>query len=133
MKVVVSSTGRDLDAPVSLIFGRCPVFIFVETGDEPGVSEITAVDNPAVGAAGGAGVQASQFVVGQGVEAVVSGNLGPNAFRVIQAAGVSAYQVAGGTVREALAALEAGELSPITAPGADHVGLGGQRRHGGRG
>jgi predicted Fe-Mo cluster-binding NifX family protein len=127
MNVVVTATGRDLDAPVSLIFGRSPVFIFVTVGEEPGTYEFDAVDNPALGASGGAGVQAAQFVLGKGVEAVVSGNLGPNAFRVIQAGGVPAYQVTGGTVREALAALEAGELSQITTPGADHVGLGGGR------
>jgi predicted Fe-Mo cluster-binding NifX family protein len=131
MKIVVTSTGRDLDAPVSMIFGRSPVFIFVETDEGPASTTFEAVDNPAVGASGGAGVQAAQFVLAQGAEAVLSGNLGPNAFRVIQAGGVPAYQVTGGTVRDALKALEAGELTQIATPGADHVGLGmGRRRRG---
>jgi hypothetical protein len=61
MKIVVTSNGRDLDAPASPMFGRCPVYVFVDTD----TMQFEAVDNPAMSAAGGAGIQAAQFVVEQ--------------------------------------------------------------------
>ena len=84
-----------------------------------------AVQNPAINAAGGAGIQAAQFVVERGAQAVVTGNMGPNAFNVLQPAGVPVYLHKGGTVREVAEAYKAGQLS--TAGGAStpaHAGMG---------
>ena len=89
MRVIVSSTGDTLDAQVSPVFGRCPVFLLVDTK----TMEARAIPNPAVGASGGAGVQAAQLVVREGAEAILSGNLGPNAMGVIATAGIPAYSV----------------------------------------
>jgi predicted Fe-Mo cluster-binding NifX family protein len=121
VKIVVTSNGVDMDAPASPVFGRCPAFIFVE----PETMSFEAVENPAVGAAGGAGVQAAQFVVGRGVQAVVTGNVGPNAFGVFGAANVPVYLFGGGTVRQAVEAYKAGQL-PVSAGASapDHTGLG---------
>ncbi len=128
MRIVIpTNSGADLDAPCSPIFGRSPTFVFVDTE----TLEFKAVPNPAVGAMGGAGVQAAQFVLQQGAEAVISNNLGPNAFRVIQAAGVPMYQTSGTTVRDAVAAFNAGELTVLASPGASHV-AGPHRRGRGR-
>ncbi len=131
MRIVVSSNGMDLDAQASPVFGRCPYFVFVDTE----TSEFEAVENPAVGAAGGAGIQAAQYVIEKGARAVVSGNVGPNAFQVFQSAGVPVHLFGGGTVREAVEAFKAGRL-PIaggaTAP--EHAGMGrGMGRGAGRG
>lgn len=125
MSIVISANGADLDGPVSPIFGRCQYFIFVD----PATLEFEALPNPAIGASGGAGVQAAQLVLQRGVQAVIAPNLGPNAFRIVVAAGVPAYQQQGATVREVIAAFNAGQLPRLDAPGADHVGLGGGRRH----
>ncbi|MBN1922282.1 MAG: NifB/NifX family molybdenum-iron cluster-binding protein [Anaerolineae bacterium] len=125
MSIVISANGADLDAPVSPIFARCQHFIFVD----PATLEFEALPNPAIGASGGAGVQAAQLVLQRGVQAVIAPNLGPNAFRIIVAAGVPAYQQQGATVREVIAAFNAGELPRLDIAGADHVGVGGGRRH----
>jgi len=127
MKIVVSANGMDLDAQASPVFGRCPAYIFVdpESADENHPMAFEAVDNPALGAAGGAGIQAAQFVVERGAKAVVSGNVGPNAFGVLQAASVPVYTFGGGTVRQAVEAYKAGKLT--TAGGATaraHAGVG---------
>jgi predicted Fe-Mo cluster-binding NifX family protein len=115
MKIVVSANGADLDAPASPVFGRCLTYIFVETEmagkDRPLAFE--AVENPAINAAGGAGIQAAQFIVGRGAQAVVTGNVGPNAFNVFQSAGVPIYLFGGGTVREAIGAFSAGKLQSV--------------------
>ena len=121
MKVVVSAQGESLDAPASPVFGRCPTYLFVDTE----TLEFEAVPNPAMNQAGGAGIQAAQFVVSQGAQAVLTGNLGPNAFGVLQAAGVPGYLVGEGTVRQAVEALQAGQLQPMAGANvADHAGMG---------
>ena len=109
MKVVVSATGDDMDAAVSPVFGRCPFYLFVDTES----MEFSAVANPAMGASGGAGIQAAQFVVEQGAQAVLTGNVGPNAMDVLNAAGVGVYPVAEATVREAVEALRAESLPKV--------------------
>ena len=100
MKIVVTANGMDLDAPASPVFGRCPTYVFVDTE----TMGFEAVDNPAMSASGGAGIQAAQFVIEQGARAVLTGNVGPNAFNVFQAANVPIYLLTGGTVREAVEA-----------------------------
>jgi predicted Fe-Mo cluster-binding NifX family protein len=121
MRIVVSANGANLDAPASPIFGRCPMYVFVDTD----TMESDAVENPAISASGGAGIQAAQFVVEQGAGAVVTGNMGPNAFNVLQSAGVPIYLFGGGTVRQAVEAFRAGQLptaGEASAPA--HAGMG---------
>jgi predicted Fe-Mo cluster-binding NifX family protein len=130
MKVAVSANGQDLDAPTSPVFGRCPTYIFVDTE----TMQFEAVANPALSASGGAGIQAAQFIVGRGAEAIVTGNVGPNAYGVLSAAGVAVYLNNGGTVRQAIEAYNAGALEATSSPsGPAHAGMGrGGRRGRGR-
>ena len=117
----MTSEGNGLSAEASQVFGRCPMYIFVDTD----TLEFEAVPNPAMSAAGGAGIQAAQFVIDRGVEAVVTGNIGPNAFNMVHAGGVPVYLFPGGTVRAAVEAFSAGKLG--TAGGANvsaHAGTG---------
>ncbi len=109
MKVAISATGNDLDSAVSPVFGRCPFYLFVDSES----MEWSAVANPAAGASGGAGIQAAQFIVEQGAQALLTGNVGPNAMDVLNAAGVAVYPVTQGTVREAVEAFRAGNLQNI--------------------
>ncbi len=121
MKIAVTSNDADLDAPASPVFGRCPWYLFVDTD----TMEIEAVENPATNAASGAGIQAAQFVVEQEPRAVVTGNMGPNAFDVFRAAGIPVYVLEEGTVRDAVEAYEKGQLSEVSgATGPAHAGLG---------
>ncbi|MGI6375014.1 MAG: NifB/NifX family molybdenum-iron cluster-binding protein [Anaerolineae bacterium] len=112
MKIAVSSTAPGLEAQVSPIFGRCACFVVVDAETQ----EAVTLENPALGAAGGAGIQSAQHIVRQGVGAVISGNVGPNALQVLQAAGIAVYAATGGTVGEAVAALQAGELEALSQP-----------------
>lgn len=110
MRVVVSSNGTDLDAPCSHQFGRCPMFAFVETES----MELEPAVNAAAEASGGSGIQAAQFVAGSGVEAVITGRVGPNAMNVLKAAGLPVYRFSGGTVRQAVEQFKAGDLERST-------------------
>ena len=121
MKIVISAQGNDLNAPASPRFGRCPTYIFVETE----TMAFEALVNPAMSAPGGAGIQAAQFVVEQGAEAVLTGNVGPNAANVLQAANIPIYFNNEATVGAAAEAFKAGKLA--SAGGANvtaHAGMG---------
>ena len=121
MKIVVSAQGETLEAPASPVFGRCPTYIFVDTD----TMAFEAVANPAMNQGGGAGIQAAQFVVNQGAQVVLTGNLGPNAFDVLQAAGVPGYLVPEGTVRQVVEAFKAGQLQAMSGANvAAHAGMG---------
>ncbi len=113
MKVVVTSSGTTLDAPVDPRFGRAAQFVCVDTA----TGETVATGNAAgVAAAQGAGVQAAETVTRLGAECLLTGHCGPKAFRALDAAGIPVYIGASGTVAEALEQLEAGRLERATGP-----------------
>jgi len=109
VKVIVTANGTDLDAPASPVFGRCPVYIFVDAE----TMHFEATENPESDTLRGAGIQAAGFIVERGAQAVVTGNVGPNAFRVLQASGVPVYLSGGGTVREAISAYKIERPQPV--------------------
>ena len=122
MKVIVSSSGKDLQASIDLRFGRCPYFILVDTDD----MSFEAFDNQSAALGGGAGIQAGQFVVSKGANVVITGNVGPNAVTTLAAAGIDVIVGQTGTVKQAIDDYKSGKLS--TASGAnvaDHYGMGG--------
>jgi predicted Fe-Mo cluster-binding NifX family protein len=109
VRIVVTASSTDLEAPVSPVFGRCPVYVFVDTE----TMHFEAVGNPELDALRGIGFATAEFVVERGARAVMTGHVGPNAFRVFQSSGVPVYLSAGGTVREAVRAYKAGLLQPV--------------------
>jgi len=107
MKIAVTSRGQDVASQVDPSFGRAAYFVLVdaETG------EATAHDNSQnLNAVQGAGIQAGRNVVELGAEAVLTGNVGPNAFRTLSAADVKIFVGAEGTVGEAIEDFKAGKL-----------------------
>ncbi len=122
MKVVVSATGEDLDAQIDPRFGRCQYFIIVDID----TMDYKAVSNESAMATGGAGIQAAQKVASMGVGAVITGNIGPNAFQTLSASGIRIITGASGIVRHAIDKFKKGGLantSQPTVPG--HYGMGG--------
>jgi predicted Fe-Mo cluster-binding NifX family protein len=61
-----------------------------------------AISNENIVVAGGAGIQAAQFVPSEGVRSVITGHCGPNAVRTLSAAGIGPFLDQTGTAREAL-------------------------------
>jgi len=109
MRLVIPADGADLDAPTSPVFGRCQTFMFVDAD----TFAFEAMANPARDEVGGAGVQAAHLVVQHGAEAVIARRLGPNAFRLIQSAGIPTYVLEGATVRETVRAFQARRLRKL--------------------
>lgn len=107
MKIAITTTGSDLDAPFCERFGRSPKFIIYDT--ETGA--FTVVDNSLnLNAAQGAGIQTAQNIANQKVACVVTGHCGPKAFAVLKKAGVKVFLAQAGTVREAIEQFKAGKL-----------------------
>ncbi|MEA3355738.1 MAG: NifB/NifX family molybdenum-iron cluster-binding protein [Candidatus Bipolaricaulota bacterium] len=117
MKICITASGQGLASSVNPSFGRAPYFLFVDPQSE----EVETVEN--VPGAHGAGVQAAQTVANRKVAAVLTGSIGPNAHRGLQAAGIEIYTGAKGTVKDAIADYRAGRLSHMQGPtGARHGG-----------
>jgi len=112
MKIVVSATAPRLDAEVDPRFGRCQYLLIVDTES----MEFEALENPALTSMSGAGIQAAQAAVDKGVEAVITGNCGPNAYQVLSAAGIPVFVGASGSVRQAIDAYGRGDLRATPGP-----------------
>lgn len=107
MKIAVSSTGRTIDDNVHPLFGRCDFILIVDTES----SEIKALQNVFAQLATGSGTGCAAMLFEHNVTAVISGQVGPNAYEVLKAAGVSMYNAPPGvSVHEALEKFKAGSL-----------------------
>ncbi|MGM0367354.1 MAG: NifB/NifX family molybdenum-iron cluster-binding protein [Actinomycetota bacterium] len=125
MIVAVSSTGTSLDSNVDARFGRCPYFIIYDTEND----SFEHVENQARQAMGGAGIQTGQMVANKGAKAVITGNVGPNAFRVLASAKLKVYSGVAGSVKDAIEKLKKGELDETSGPDvSSHFGMGGGGR-----
>jgi|GEM_PF-1133829 len=121
MKICITAAANNLDAPVDPRFGRCPYFLIVD----PDNMQFEAVPNAASEAIGGAGVQAAKIIADKGVKVLITGNVGPNAFQALSAAGIKIITGAYGTVREAIEKYKRGELKEIGFPTVGgHFGMG---------
>lgn len=115
MKICVTSEGENLDSAVDPRFGRAAYFIVVDTD----TLEFEAVQNPNVSGTGGVGIQSGQWAAERGISTVLTGNVGPNAFRTLESAGISVMTGASGSVREAVDKFKRGEFNPAGGPSAD--------------
>lgn len=109
MKVAITAQGPDKDSAVDPRFGRAKCFIIFDTESD----DLSVADNKQnLNAPQGAGIQAGRNVVELGVEAVITGHVGPKAFATLQAGDVTIYTGAQGTVAEAIQKFKAGQLKP---------------------
>jgi predicted Fe-Mo cluster-binding NifX family protein len=107
MKIAISTSGKDLDSPVDLRFGRAAGFIIYDTENK--TSEYVA-NTQNINAVQGAGIQSAYIISGAGAGILITGNCGPKAFTALRAAGVKIITGADGTVREAVNKFIAGEF-----------------------
>ena len=112
MKICITAEGNNLDSKVDPRFGRCQYFIIADTD----TLEFEAVGNPNIESTGGAGIQSAQIVAVKQVKTVLTGNVGPNAFQTLQAAGIEIFTGVSGTVREAVGKYKKGEYKAVYGP-----------------
>ena len=112
MKVAVPSKGRSVDSEIETRFSGSPFLVVVdtETGD------VKAFENPGASAKDAACVDTVEFLAGKGVKAVLTGNVGHNAFVTLQDATIRIYLGATGTVRSAVENFKKRRLSRAKEP-----------------
>lgn len=123
MKIAITAVGPELDSQVEPRFGRCPYFVIIDTE----TTAFEALENPNVALGGGAGIQSAQLLSNHQVQAVLTGNCGPNAFATLGAAEIQVVVGVSGTVRQAAEQFKSGAFSGASGPNvASHFGMTGQ-------
>ncbi len=123
MKIVVPSSGQEINSAVDSRFGRTDFFLFLNKKGEL----VETVKNPGKSARRGAGVAASQKICSRGADVLIVSRIGPSASAVLKEEGMKIYSVKPGiTVQEAFNLWEKGEAKRLEIP----VTRGGGRRRG---
>ncbi len=120
MKIAVSAVENNLESIMDQRFGRAAFFLIVDSE----TMSFEVIDNAAAASAGGAGITAAQSVVDKGIEAVITGNVGPNAMNVLNAAENAIYRGISASVRENVDEFKKGNLQKIDNAVPSHFGMG---------
>ena len=112
MKVAISSNGESLESSIDPRFGRSQYYIIYNTDGDT----YESISNTNRQATGGAGIQAAQDISNRGVDAVITTNVGPNAFRVLEAAKVKVHTGVTGSVEKAVADFKKGSFDTTSSP-----------------
>ena len=125
MKLAVSAREKGLNAETDQRFGRCPYYVVV---DPDSGEEIASIVNPNANSAGGAGPQSAQLLSEHGIDAVATGNVGPNAVEALNAAKIMIFTGIESTVGKTVDKFKEEKLTRVSEPTAGpHSGLrGGQ-------
>ena len=111
MRIAVTTQGKDLDAQVDTRFGRAPNFLVVDTETQrfEVVQNAQSLDLPQ-----GAGIQSAQNVLPHKPDVLLTGNCGPKAFRVLQAAGIKVVVGVKGKIADAIKDFQDGKYAEAT-------------------
>ncbi len=92
-------------------FGRAPYFIILD----PATMEFEALENPGVSTLG-LGIQVAQKIVQKGISVLLTGKIGPEAFRVLSEEKVTVVTGVSGPVMSAVEQFKKGVLEPADSP-----------------
>ena len=110
--MAISTGGRDINELVYARFGRSPYFLFCDSDDPQGTGDYKY--NPSLIGVDGLGIVVAEFVVKEKVDILITGRLGRNALKVIQAINVQAYSAPETmTLMEAISSWKEGGLTKI--------------------
>jgi len=114
VKIAFTTNGKGWDAKVDTRFGRANgFFIFDEDSDK----EEYISNEQNMNAMGGAGVQSAQSIINLKADALVTGNMGPRAFQILNSAGIKIYLAEENlTVKQAYEAFRNNELKELANP-----------------
>jgi len=113
MKIALTaSNNTDLNAKVDLRFGRAPYFAIVDLDN----NKVRFIENSAQQNASGAGIQAAQTIVDQEIKELITGNVGPKAFKVLNQTKIKVYTTQQDTIKEIITKYKNNSLEEINAP-----------------
>ncbi|MFW5782619.1 MAG: NifB/NifX family molybdenum-iron cluster-binding protein [Candidatus Muiribacteriaceae bacterium] len=107
MRIAITSSGKDKSAKVDPRFGRALGFIVYDSDKDTYeyVENMQVMNTPH-----GAGVQASRKIIDLDVQAVITGHVGPNAFRALNAADIDIYLAGTVSIEEAVSQMKSDGL-----------------------
>ena len=108
MIIAVTSQGRDLAGEVDPRFGRANQFLLV---DSETMDFQVAENHQSLNLPQGAGIQTAATISEKGVEVLLTGFCGPNAFKTLNAGGIKVANEVTGTVTDAVTAFKDGKFS----------------------
>lgn len=110
MKIAFSCNKGEVNEQVETRFGRCACFLIfdTDTGKWEKITNEKSMNSPQ-----GAGIQAGSSISQHGVNVIVTGHVGPNAHRTLQAAGIKVFSASGVSIEEALKQYQSGTLSEL--------------------
>lgn len=98
MRVCVTADGPTLDSEVGEDIGHSSFLLVVDTE----TMEYEAIENEAATWEMGAGIKAAEIIRGLGVQAVITGGVGPHGYERLSEAGIMVAADEEGSVREAI-------------------------------
>jgi predicted Fe-Mo cluster-binding NifX family protein len=104
-RIAVASCGGRLDSKIGPL-ARCTHFVIFEGSPE----NFKVVECRSKGAANEKGPSAAENIAGMGVGTVITGTIGPRAYKILRDAGISVKAGCSGTVAEAVKKCAAGKL-----------------------
>ena len=121
MKIAISAKGKITDDLIDMRFGRCEHFQIHDTE----LKVVKVLENKGESASGGAGIVAANKLIDENVDVIITGNLGPNAFKIIDVSDIKSYKCDSDTtsIKEALEKYNNNELEEIKIAGAAHHGI----------
>jgi len=120
MKLAFTVQGENLNADIDPRFGRCQKILVMDSETEA----FEVFENASVNLSGGAGIQTAKSMIDKNVNAVITGNVGPNAYMTLTAAKIKVFTGVTGTVSDALEKFRKGELQADSEPSVEsHHGM----------
>ncbi|RKD34260.1 NifB/NifX family molybdenum-iron cluster-binding protein [Thermohalobacter berrensis] len=119
MKICLSSTGKGIESKLDIRFGRCQYFVIVDTE----TNEAKAIYNKGADSPQGAGVTAADTVLEQGVDVVITGNVGPNAMKLLSKGDIEIYKGTENSLKDNIEKFKEKSLNKITKSVKAHSGL----------
>lgn len=110
MKICITSIGPELNSGVDPRFGRCGYFLILNEKGEL----LKSIPNESGQAMRGAGITAAQIAADEKVDIVITGNVGPNAYMVLNQSGIKIFPGASNiTIEQAFEMYKEGKLKEI--------------------
>ena len=119
MKIAITSVTKEKESVIDERFGRCNYFAIYDTESK----SFEFVENKGVTSSQGAGIAAGQQLLDCGVEAVITGYVGPNAMKVLQGGNVNIYKCNGKSIQEEINLFSDNKLENINEAGPAHAGM----------
>ena len=114
MTIAITTDQAHIDAKISPVFCQTNYFLIIDLTNHQNKCE--TILNPHQNMLNGADIFCAQLVISKGVDAVATGYCNPNAFRILQEAGIIIFENDYTTARDIIRAYKNNQLTPSKKP-----------------